>query len=648
MTQIELYVSGAQAKAKVKGPLTGGMVGVKVSIRYDSAWDGMVKTLVCRSGVENRCSDEVRTVLGVGTEATVAHEVMIAGRTLYLGIEGRSTDGNKVFPTVWADCGKIQPGAQAAGDPTTVRTPEAWEQLLVKMGSLDKLNTVRKETLVAAINEAMTKGNGLPGRGIASLTGNEDGSWTFTYDDGNVEIVSNDAYVALAKKMEKIILDMADKAQLTPEYANSIAECTDTTKLYVLPDGYIYAYLSSALFIQIETTQGGYYNSNGAWVEDSQATGQRTNLIPVNEGDRFEVTSAAKYQASVIWFDSSENKISHETYGGSGKDPVTATVTAPSGAAYVRFYSYGFSATYLAVKPLNESYAWASTGHAFVPADYEDRIVVLEERVDDLGNYIADPLYGKKIVYDGDSICYGAGYTGGYAKIIAELTGGTYENQAVGGGRLVANGSNSWHSVVDNLPNLPEDGDIYCFEGGINDYWTSGMQLGTVNYSNMEGNLDTTTVCGALETIFRYALNNFVGKPICFVIAHKVQQTAFQTNSSGNTFKEYRDAMVSVCEKYSIPYYDAFNESGLNGWNTVQNAEFFTDGDGCHPTEEGYKRYYVPQLLDLFRKIIPQAGATTILYYDAIRRYLDENLAAESWTFELEDGSSVSKEVMVK
>lgn len=32
--------------------------------------------------------------------------------------------------------------------------------------------------------------------------------------------------------------------QLVPEFANSIAECTDTSRLYVLPDGYIYAYTS--------------------------------------------------------------------------------------------------------------------------------------------------------------------------------------------------------------------------------------------------------------------------------------------------------------------------------------------------------------------------------------------------------------------
>ena len=69
--------------------------------------------------------------------------------------------------------------------------------------------------------------------------------------------------------------------------------------------------------------------------------------------------------------------------------------------------------------------------------------------------------------------------------------------------------------------------------------------------------------------------------------------------------------MVSVCEKYSIPYYDAFNESGLNGWNATQNHNFMLfndkgDHDGCHPNEEGYKRYYVPQLISLFERIMPR------------------------------------------
>lgn len=216
---------------------------------------------------------------------------------------------------------------------------------------------------------------------------------------------------------------------------------------------------------------------------------------------------------------------------------------------------------------------------------------------------IESPLAGKKIIYDGDSICFGSINGGGYAKIIADKVNGTYENHAEGGATLVAS-SDDVHSIVENLKNLPKDGDLYCFEGGLNDVWKN-MPLGTYNMLDFTGKVDETTICGALETIFRYALNNFVGKPVCFVIPHKVN------NISYIDYKNFHDCAVAICNKYSIPYYDAFNERGLNGWNEVQKENFFKwdekyqQYDGIHPNEEGYKKYYVPQLIALFEKIMP-------------------------------------------
>ena len=218
------------------------------------------------------------------------------------------------------------------------------------------------------------------------------------------------------------------------------------------------------------------------------------------------------------------------------------------------------------------------------------------------------PLKGKKIVYDGDSITEGRKNNGGaYAAMIAELTDSTYENMAKGGALLSS--SQTAHSVVDNLEKLPKDGDLYCFQGGINDYWAK-VPLGTCDSKNYDSELNTKTICGAMETIFRYCLENFPGKPVCFVITHKIQKTAVKENANGDTFEDYRNAMVEVCQKYSIPYYDAFTESGLNGWNETQSEQFLTGNDtgksdGIHPNAKGYKIYYVPQLLDLFGRMIP-------------------------------------------
>ncbi|MBR5774588.1 MAG: hypothetical protein IKY44_07035, partial [Clostridia bacterium] len=106
-----------------------------------------------------------------------------------------------------------------------------------------------------------------------------------------------------------------------------------------------------------------------------------------------------------------------------------------------------------------------------------------------------------------------------------------------------------------------------------------------------------------------YALENFEGKPVCFVITHKVQSTAYHENANGDTFTEYHDAMIEICEKYSIPYYDAFCDSGLNGWDDEWSSGLLTGNsegtqDGCHPNEEGYRLCYVPQMIELFESII--------------------------------------------
>ena len=227
-------------------------------------------------------------------------------------------------------------------------------------------------------------------------------------------------------------------------------------------------------------------------------------------------------------------------------------------------------------------------------------------------------LYGKKIAYNGDSIAEtrlqstSAYNGGGYAKIIADLTGGTYANSSVSGGILasaVPSGTMP-HSVVNTLNNMPDDADLICIEGGINDYWRD-VPLGDYTESDYSGTLDTTTVCGALESIFRQATEKWVGKPICFVIVHKIKSTVYVANSAGWTFAQGREKMIGICKKYAIPFYDAFAESGLNAYNNIQNTNFLTSNssgtpDGCHPNEAGYKKYYVPQLISLFEAIMPR------------------------------------------
>lgn len=377
-----------------------------------------------------------------------------------------------------------------------------------------------------------------------------------------------------------------------------------------------------------EVYEYGYLNTNGS-NNDSLTpitTSFRTkNYIPVEGGRKicFNWVKAdlnASNNVQVVQYAEDKTLVVERTPVTMGTNKWSnGGITLNANTRYVRLAWYTSIADLSTVK-VNVYYyedrekMWANPGDVF---NYVPHFI--SEKIGDYVPFtkVQSPLTGKKIVYDGDSIAESrtgssANNGGGYAKLIADRVGGKYVNHAKGGARLTTKPSDkTYHSVVDNLPNLPKDGDLYCFEGGINDYWTP-KTLGTFSKTDFAGTLDTNTICGALETIFRYALNAFTGKPICFVIAHKIQSTAYAKNSNGDTFEDYRNAMVGICEKYSIPYYDAFSGSGLNGWNTAQNNTYLTsntDGtaDGIHPNEEGYKRYYVPQLISLFERIIPIA-----------------------------------------
>ena len=137
MTRIKLIVNGSKVRAEVDGILTSGSVGIPVTIDYDSSWDGLTKHLVCTSGKWGPTGNP-RTMLNVDTASTVPHEVMIAKEHLYIGIEGRRTNGSQVIRTVLVDCGMIFPGADANADASVEPTQPVWAQLQAQIDDLKK------------------------------------------------------------------------------------------------------------------------------------------------------------------------------------------------------------------------------------------------------------------------------------------------------------------------------------------------------------------------------------------------------------------------------------------------------------------------------------------------------------------------------
>jgi len=254
---------------------------------------------------------------------------------------------------------------------------------------------------------------------------------------------------------------IAEKEQLAPEFANDISECTDTSKLYVLPDGYIYAYKriiypggvpqftnqvdpSTANDTSPDTTLSGDEWLNGYRIATKAISERKgivvTDLIPAKNGDVIRIKgfdtsantapsgSTAYGEFRVIALTSSGEAIATEIQPATPKatSATTGKLEQMDGAELENgIYCFNVSSsvfnvgtsnvTYLRVcgypeggnsdgvvvtvnEPIayseeSESYQWTNTGHAFVPADYEDRIIGIEEdltelseRIDELGS----------------------------------------------------------------------------------------------------------------------------------------------------------------------------------------------------------------------------------------------------------------------
>ena len=366
-------------------------------------------------------------------------------------------------------------------------------------------------------------------------------------------------------------------------------------------------------FINGSSIASGYYHSD---------------YIPCAVGDKLIYSGYnSTFGNTALYFYDDEKTYLGKAYNGTLRDDglyeftpdvfSTGLSAQKNNIYYVRFnMTTGGSDT--AVFYINEI---PDTSLAFGQDQPDSGLFFNKQQKEYLTSISASPISGKKIAYNGDSIAEsrltaGNAYNGGgYAKMIADLTGGTYVNRAMGGGILASapgdGGSTPNRCVVSDVTNMTDDADLICFEGGINDYWRE-VPLGDYSESDYTSTVDTTTICGALESIFRQATQKWIGKPICFIIVHKITNTVYSANTAGYTFAQAREKMIGICNKYAIPYYDAFAESGLNAYNSVQNTNFLTSNstgepDGCHPNENGYKKYYVPQLIALFNKIMPRS-----------------------------------------
>ncbi len=209
-------------------------------------------------------------------------------------------------------------------------------------------------------------------------------------------------------------------------------------------------------------------------------------------------------------------------------------------------------------------------------------------------------LDGKTIVFVGDSITAGFvqeqglpnyGQRNGYVEMLQKkYPKAVFKNLAVGGATVGHYEGEPTPCVAEQINNAIRqypNADYIIVQGGVNDTWLSSkVPLGEMS-SGYAASLNEGTFCGALESIFKKAQTQWIGKKIGFLTTHKIPSAP----SLGN----YMDKAKEICKKWSVPYLDLHNLSTLNYAiaEVKSNLSYKTadhpNGDGTHPNVKGYE-----------------------------------------------------------
>lgn len=141
MLVARITVTGSQIRAQKLMPITSGMVGARVEVSFDEAWEGFLKVFVWNHW--NLTIDDMEA------SGTIPAEVLDRpGGWLRLGVYG--TKDGRALPTAWVTLGSVESGADPSGDESANPALPVWAQLQAAMEELRR-HAVTDDEIAAAV-----------------------------------------------------------------------------------------------------------------------------------------------------------------------------------------------------------------------------------------------------------------------------------------------------------------------------------------------------------------------------------------------------------------------------------------------------------------------------------------------------------------
>ena len=435
--------------------------------------------------------------------------------------------------------------------------------------------------------------------------------------------------------------DKANKNEIgSPLTANTVAEMTDTSKVYVYT-GSEEGYINGNWYSHNGTSwiSGGVYNSQG--IGNKSITPIKTSFliegenklnihdsscrkgyylnwdnteqvkegvsishkIPVKNGDI--ICFSRCHLTSTNWgllYDSEGNKLAGLNSIGEEHDEnedaykYKKVTINNENASYIKI---NFLNNDLKVKPM--LFFYETFPLEYIPYKFKiDSIIDLN-----LGQSVNyNILEGKTLLTFGDSVMYGAGGTvGAFAKMIADKNNMILINKAKSGYTICVNADypsrGSILKEVETSISNNDSADYILIEGGFNDVFVkSKCPIGTISTDYIT--FDNTTFTGALESLFKQVLTKWYDKKILFILGHQLYRSLNDVTTPFDFWIKnqnmYWDRAIEVCKKWNIPFLD-MRLSGFMPLTDKLLAKYFAESNqSTHPNDLGYKLIYVDKV----------------------------------------------------
>ena len=225
-----------------------------------------------------------------------------------------------------------------------------------------------------------------------------------------------------------LVTELAKRGQLKPEFANGMEECTDTSKLYVLPDGFIYAFMTKEVICSGKSETISLPLTNGIRISATDGSNrEQANCCSTNWIDLTEIPRPATLKLSGIRWSSADDTKNYHAYAvctvkDAEGNKIESVYTSPEmknvkvtnnhtdftdvtiqisleNIAFIRVSGTWETAT-VTGQTATGSYSsakavlsyetqdtvevvtgWHNTGNAFIPADYEEKILQSESAI---------------------------------------------------------------------------------------------------------------------------------------------------------------------------------------------------------------------------------------------------------------------------